>query len=131
MSPNLAITILAIALAMHGAGHMLFLVPLIGLADWGQPTESWLFRRIGGCRAEQFFGTIIWLGATLGFIGAAIGLLFQSDWWRSSAILGAVISVIGLVLFWKNPPGSPVLAALIVDILVLVALLVFNWLPAF
>jgi len=114
---------------VHGAGHMLFLVSLIGLSNWGQTAESWLFSRIGGCRAEQFFGSMIWLGATTGFIAAAVGLYFQVDWWRSGAIWGAIISIAGLLLFWKNPPSLLNVAALCVDILVLVILFVFNWPP--
>jgi hypothetical protein len=29
-------TVLAVAFAAHGIGHILFLVPLLGIADWGQ-----------------------------------------------------------------------------------------------
>jgi hypothetical protein len=108
---------------------MLFVVTLIGLANWGQTAESWFFSRVGGCRAEQFFGSIIWLGATLAFLGAAIGLFFLANWWQSAAIWGAAISIFGLVLFWKNPPSWLAVAALVVDILILIALLGLNWPP--
>jgi len=35
-------TALTLIIAAHGIGHILFLVPLLGIADWGQSARSWL-----------------------------------------------------------------------------------------
>jgi hypothetical protein len=33
--------ILALVIAAHGIGHILFLVPLLGIADWGLSTITY------------------------------------------------------------------------------------------
>ena len=34
--------IVALLVGAHGVGHILFLLPLWGMADWGQSARSWL-----------------------------------------------------------------------------------------
>jgi hypothetical protein len=120
---------LAIILAAHGVGHMLFLVTLLGMADWRQVTDSWLITPRFGCYVTQAVGAVVWLGATACFLAAAFGLLLAQDYWRPAAEIGALISMIGLGLFWKNPPQSPVVSALVVDVLILISLLMLQWPP--
>lgn len=120
--------IIAIAVAFHGIGHVLFLVPLFGVADWGQSARSWLLSPIHNGLAVGV-GSVIWLASIIGFCGAAFGFWTHTDWWRTFAITSSVISSIGLILFWSNPPTSPVISALVFDLIVLVALLVFRWNP--
>lgn len=116
--------VLAIVVAAHGLGHILFLVSLLGVADWGQATQSWL---LGSGWLAKGLGAAIWLLAIFGFLAAAVGLLQVSGWWQQLAIIAAIVSSVGLLLFWLNPPGSPVISALVFDLLVLIALLVFRW----
>lgn len=116
--------VLAIVVAAHGLGHILFLVSLLGVADWGQATQSWL---LGSGWLAKGLGAAIWLAAIFGFLAAAVGLLQVSVWWQQLAIIAAIVSSVGLLLFWLNPPGSPVISALVFDLLVLIALLVFHW----
>lgn len=116
--------ILAIAVAAHGLGHILFLVSLLGVANWGQATQSWL---LGGGWLAKGLGAAIWLVAIFGFLAAAVGLFQMSDWWQQLAIIAAIVSIVGLLLFWVNPPGSAAISAVAFDVLVLVALLVFHW----
>lgn len=116
--------ILAVVVAAHGIGHILFLVPLLGLADWGQSAQSWL---LGDGNAARLIGSIIWLVAITAFGMAAAGLLGQQGWWRSAAIIGALISVVGLIIFWTNPATAPVISALVFNLLVLGALLILHW----
>lgn len=116
--------ILAVVVAAHGIGHILFLVPLLGLADWGQSAQSWL---LGDGNAARLIGSIIWLVAIAAFGMAAAGLLGHQGWWRSAAIIGALISVVGLIIFWTNPATAPVISALVFNLLVLGALLILHW----
>ncbi len=122
-------TLLAILIAAHGVGHMLFLVTLLGMADWRQVTESWLITPRFGCYVTQAVGTVVWLAATGAFLAAAFGLFVGGGYWREAAIIGSGVSLVGIFLFWKNPPGLAVLAALLVDALVLIALLLVGWPP--
>ncbi len=58
---------------------------------------------------------------------AVVGLFDQHAWWRSAAIAGAVISTAGLILFWPKTISSPVISALVVNLLILGALLIAHW----
>ncbi len=129
MSNNILPNIFAIVIAAHGVGHMLFLVTLLGMADWGQVDESWLITPRFGCYVTQAVGGVVWLAATGCFLAAAFGLFVGSGWWRDAAVYGSIASIIGLFLFWKNPPSQPVISALAFDLITLAALLLFHWPP--
>lgn len=110
---------LALVLAAHGIGHILFLIPVLGLADWGQATRSWLF---SDATLTRILGGLIWLAVLVAFSAAVLGITSQQSWWRTAAVIAAVISSIGLILFWAAPVTGPVWAALTVNILIVVAL---------
>ncbi len=118
--------ILTVVVGAHGLGHILFLFPLLGIADWGQPTRSWL---LGDGWLARGLGSLLWLAAIVGFTAVAIGLFTVTEWWRTAAIGAAAVSSLGLLLFWANPVNSPILSALVFNLLVLGALLIFHWPP--
>lgn len=118
--------IVAVVVGAHGVGHILFLMPLLGIADWGQASRSWL---LGEGWLARGVGSLIWLAVMVGFTAVAIGLYRMTDWWRTVAIIAAAVSTMGLLLFWANPVNSPVISALVFNLLVLATLLVFNWPP--
>jgi hypothetical protein len=126
MMSNWLRIVLALVVAVHGLGHVLFLVSLLGIADWAQATQSWL---LGGGWLAKGLGAAIWLVAIVGFVVAAVGLFQMSGWWQQLAIIAAIVSIAGLLLFWESPPGSPVISALVFDLLVLMALLLLHWPP--
>lgn len=127
MSQTVWRAVLTLVLGAHGLGHMVFLVSTLGIADWGGPSRSWLLAGLGGGAVVRIAGSLIWFLALAGFIAAAIGLFAQLEWWRTVAIASAGISLLGLVLFWTNPPISSILSAGLFDLVVLVALLVVRW----
>jgi hypothetical protein len=116
--------VLAIVVAAHGIGHILFLLPLLGAANWGQSAQSWL---LGDGLFAKVIGGLIWLLAIVGFLTVAFGIFQETDWWRTLALAAAVVSTLGLALFWARPAGSPVISALVFNLLVAGALLVLNW----
>ena len=118
---------LALVAAAHGVGHLLFLLSLLGVAEWGQPSRSWL---LGDAWLAKGLGSLIWLVATAGFIAVAVGIFNESAWWRSLAIISSVTSCLGLFLFWVNPTTSPAVSALIFNLLVLGSLIVLHWPPS-
>jgi len=130
MSNELWRTILAVVVGAHGIGHVLFLVPLLGIADWGQSTRSWLLTDRVGDRVTRIVGSLLWLAATLGFVAVAVGIFGQQEWWRGLAVGSAAVSIVGLVLFWSDSAASSAFSALAFDVAVLVALLVLNWPPS-
>ena len=127
MSQTVWRAVLTLVLGAHGLGHMVFLVSTLGIADWGGPSHSWLLAGLCGGAVVRIAGSLIWFLALAGFIAAAIGLFAQLEWWRTVAIASASVSLLGLVLFWTNPPISSILSAGLFDLVVLVALLVVRW----
>jgi hypothetical protein len=117
--------VLALVLAAHGIGHILFLTPLLGVANWGQQSDSsWL---LGAGGPARLIGILLFGVALVGFLAAALGLLGVTDWWRTVAIISAIVSLVGTLLFFANPPTSSVIAATVFNALVLVLLLVVHW----
>jgi hypothetical protein len=53
----------------------------------------------------------------------------QTDWWRNWAVISAILSIVGLIIFWANPAGSGAISALVFNILILAALLLAKWPP--
>lgn len=118
--------LLALVVGAHGIGHVLFLVPLLGVADWGQSTRSWL---LGEGWPARGVGSLLWLAAIVGFVAVVVGFWSGAAWWRPLAVAAAAVSTVGLILFWTNPLASPAVSALVFNLLVLAALLVFHWPP--
>jgi hypothetical protein len=52
--------IIALTVFAHGVGHVLFLVPALGLASWaGQTGESWLLTGTFGPAVTRAIGGIV------------------------------------------------------------------------
>ena len=115
---------IGLVIAAHGIGHILFLVPLLGLADWGQTPRSWL---LTGEASARLIGGLIWVATIILYGGAVFGLWTVHLWWRDVAVIASVVSTVGLILFWSNPPTAPVISALVFDVVVLVALLIAHF----
>jgi hypothetical protein len=129
MSNDVQRLLLAVVVGAHGIGHTLFLFSCLGVPNLGQSTRSWLLTNLIGDGGARAVGGLLWLVATLAFIAVGIGLYRQEEWWRTLSIIAAVLSVIGLALFWSNPATGPAVSALIFNVVVLVVLLVVRWPP--
>lgn len=116
--------ILALTIAAHGIGHILFLMPLLELADWGQSTRSWL---LTDQTTARLIGSFLWITVMIVFGSSVYGLLTQQLWWRTTAAVAATISIIGLLLFWMNPVSSPAVAALVFNLIILGSLFIVHW----
>lgn len=116
--------ILSLVIAAHGIGHILFLMPLLGIANWGQSGRSWL---LTGSSEARVIGSLTWIGAMIGFGFSVYGLWNQFAWWRNATIVASVVSTIGVIIFWATPISSPVISALGFNMLVLGALLMFHF----
>lgn len=126
MSLNVWHVVLTLLLAAHGIGHVFFLVPTLGVAQWGFAGRSWLLSGRVPDTLLKVVGSILWLLAIAGFVAAAAGVLSQQEWWRSVALASSAVSLVGLVLFAQ--PTQPFLSAAVLDIVILVAL-ILRWPP--
>lgn len=124
------------ALVIHGLGHGGALGALIWMAlrpsdptgGW-QAARSWLLPALPAATATPIAGGF-WIVAMLGFVVAALsfwGIGLPGEAWRSVAIGSAIVSLVGITLFFGTWPPFNTLAALAVNIAVLVSLLWLRW----
>jgi len=124
------------ALVIHGFGHGGALGALIWMAlrpsdptgGW-QAARSWLLPALPAATATPIAGAF-WIVAMLGFVVAALsfwGIGLPGEAWRSVAIGSAIVSLVGITLFFGTWPPFNTLAALAVNIAVLVSLLWLRW----
>lgn len=74
-----------------------------------------------------------WSVALLGFIVTAFsfwGVLLPSEWWRPVGVTSALVSLAGIALFAGTWPVFNTIAAVAVNVAVLVAVLLLDWPPA-
>jgi hypothetical protein len=133
MSDQLTRVIVAGVLLLHGLGHAGALGALawIGLrgGDAGPwlPAKSWLVASLPSSTATAIAATF-WIVACVGFVAAAAGFWFElGEWWRAVAVVSALVSLVGIVLFFGTWPTFNTIAALAVDVAVLVAILWLDW----
>jgi len=124
------------ALVIHGLGHGGALGALIWMAlrpsdptgGW-QAARSWLLPALPAATATPIAGAF-WIVAMLGFVVAALsfwGIGLPGEAWRSLAIGSAIVSLVGITLFFGTWPPFNTLAALAVNVAVLVSLLWLRW----
>ena len=114
--------LIAGALFVHGVGHTL---------GFFKPARSWILSFLGK-PALRIIANILWSLAALGFILsclAFLGVIVPPDWWRPLAVIFAVVSLIGLILFIGNWPLFNTVGALALNVIILVALLWQQWPP--
>jgi hypothetical protein len=123
-------------LLVHGLGHGGALAALAWLAYRpGTSTSAWTSARswLGPSLAPgtaTIVASAFWIASLVGFVAAALLFWFGSgDAWQPLALVSAVVSTIGIVLFFGTWPMFNTLAALAVNAIVLVALLVVHWTP--
>ena len=122
MSTQTIRILIAGALFVHGIGHT--------LGFW-KPARSLLFLKVPE-PTLRLAGGIIWGIVAVGFIASTMsfyGLLMPPNWWRPLAVVFAVISLVGLILFGRSWPIFNLIGALAMNIATLVALLWLHWPP--
>lgn len=112
-----------LAILLHAVGQTLFLVPLAKFAGtWGQSTRSWL---LGDSIATRGFGILLYSGALALFILVALAV-FRLENWQAAAIWAAILSQLGLILFWVQPMPAGVLPATLFNIAIIIAALLIK-----
>jgi hypothetical protein len=138
MSDQMVKLIITGALAVHGLGHGGAVAALawIGVrpgTDTGgwHAAQSWLLPGLSAGTAASV-ASVIWIASLVGFVAAALGfsgILVPGEAWRPLAAITAVVSMVGIVLFIGTWPAFNTVAALGMNVAVLVALLGMRWPP--
>lgn len=119
----LLLYLIASILIAQGLGHSLGF-----FAGWtslpaGFNERPWLFS--SGVRytgwAGRLFG-LLWLASALAFLAAGFGLIFQASAWQTCALIGASLSLIAILPWWRTVTPGPRHLAALVDLLVLASL---------
>ena len=136
MSDSTIKLLIAAALALHGLGHGGALGALAWIAarpgsDTGgwHAARSWLLPTLPAETATTL-ASVLWVLSLVGFVAAALGfwgILVPGEAWRPLAVVAAVISTVGIVLFIGTWPAFNTMAALGMNVAVLVALLAMRW----
>jgi hypothetical protein len=138
MSDQMIKLIAAGVLLVHGLGHG----GALGALAWirlrpGTPTGGWLAARswlvpsLAGDTATTI-ASAFWIVSLVGFVITAMsfwGVVIPGGVWRPLAVASAIVSTVGVVLFLGTWPMNYTLAALGVNVAVLVAVLWLRWPP--
>ncbi len=138
MSDETTRVVIAGVLLLHGLGHGGALGALIWIERSGsthtgpwRAARSWLLPSLSPRAATTLAGAL-WILSLVGFTAAALsfwGVLVPDEAWRQLAVVSAVVSTVGIILFLGTWPAFNTLAALGVNVAVLVALLWLGWPP--
>jgi hypothetical protein len=126
------------AMLVHGLGHGGALAALAWIrvrpgSDAGpwHAARSWLVPSLSG-EAAMTLASALWVVSLVGFVIAALsfwGVVVPGNVWRPLAVVTALVSATGIVLFFGTWPMFNTLAALGMNVAVLVAILWLNWPP--
>lgn len=126
--------IISIFFILHAIVHLLYFAQsqrffeLQPGLDW--PGGSWAFSKLLGDKTTRLLASICLILAAIAFLAGGVGLLLSQGWWRSLVIGAAAFSSLVFILFWNgkfNKLDAQGGVGLLIDLLILVALLVFNW----
>lgn len=134
MSSQTIKTLIAAVLLFHGLGHLGALGGTIyhhvrhTQGDW-LSDHSWLLPGLTPDTAKVVAG-VFWALSLVGFVAAA--LAFWGAWlpfasWSTLAVASAVVSTVGIVLFGGTWPIPNTIAALAINIAVLVTQWWTHW----
>ena len=138
MSDQIIKLVIAAVLLLHGLGHggalgaLIWVERLSGTNTSGWlAARSWLFPSLS-VSAAITTASIFWVVSLIGFVATALsfwGLLVPAEAWRPLAVASAIVSILGITLFFGTWPMFNTLAALGVNVAVLITQLWTHWPP--
>ena len=126
--------VIALILVAHGIGHSIGIMQSLRIAtvnpEWNG--DSWLITGFAGTSVTQAIGVVVWTGALVGFVLAAVVVVgwLPETWWAPLAVASSLLSLAGLLLFPAAFPMTSTLGALVVDMVLLGAVLWADWAPS-
>lgn len=96
----------AIFIVLHGLVHLWYFTLSRGLVEFqpemGWSGQSWLLSPALGGDGARALGSILYVVATVAFVGAGVALLARSDWLRWLLPAAALLSSVLILLFWQG-----------------------------
>ena len=128
--------IFGIFIVLHGLVHLLYFGQSARYFElkpgmiW--PNGSWAFSSLLGNEATGNLASISLILVAIGLIAGGTGILLSQAWWRPVIVGAAVFSSVVYILFWNgriqnlDAQGA---VGILIDMAILVAVLIFRWLP--
>jgi hypothetical protein len=119
---------LAVVVAAHGVGHMLFLAPTLRLVTWADQTgHSWLLTDLVGDPLTRAIASVAWAATALLFLVGSYGFLTGREWWRVVVLAAALDSLGAIVVMWDGIAASSALMAAAFDGAVIGTVVLAQW----
>jgi len=125
--------LVAVIVFAHGIGHSMGILQAVNLAtinpEWHG--DSWLLTGPLGATPARAIGVALWSVALLGFCAAAAAVVgwLPSAWFGPLAVVAAVASIVGVACFPVAFPTFSTLGALVIDVAVILAIVIWHWQP--
>jgi hypothetical protein len=138
VSPQTTKVIIAGVLLLHGLGHVGALAAIaVNWSDRGTTTGAWLPARSWlipslAPQTAKIVASTFWVLATIGFVAAALsflGIVVPGAMWRQVALASSVVSLLGITLSFGTWPAFNTIAALGVNVAILVTQVWLHWPP--
>jgi hypothetical protein len=111
----------------HGIGHVLGVLPAIGIPMAGTSSGAGPLASMTGVDAARLVAGIAFAVPTVGFVLAAAALATDQAWWRPVAAASAVVSMAAIGVFPQALPTSSTVGAVVVNLVVLYGALIARW----
>ena len=128
--------LISIFIILHGLVHIWYFTLSRRLVEFeaqmGWSGKSWLFSGLLGDAGTRMLASLSYIFATLVFVASGVGIFLDTAWWRPLLLFSALISSVVIILFWDGKlqmlleKGA---LGLLINIVIIVALFVFNWSP--
>jgi len=120
--------LIAVVVLAHGVGHILFLGPALRVVAWAdQTSHSWLLTAALGDGPSRAIASLVWSAAIVLFVAGVAGYVTDAAWRRAATVIAALVSLVGIVVFWDGLAMPSAVFALIADLTILAALLIAHW----
>ncbi len=123
---------IGVVLILHGVGHILGVIALTSLGGDNWNARSWLLTDSMGEGPARVLSVVLWVACCLIFVVAGLALLelgFSEDWWKPLAVVGGLLSLVTLALFWNGFPTlfPNKIGAIAVNAAAVVGILFADW----
>lgn len=115
-------------IVLHGLVHLWYFTLSQGLVEFqpemGWTGRSWLLSPALGGDGARSLASILYIVATVAFVGAGVALLARSEWLRWLLPAAALLSSVLILLFWEgglNMWAQKGLIGLLINVVLLVA----------
>jgi hypothetical protein len=121
--------VVALAVAAHGIGHVLFMPVLSDALGLQVTGRSWLLTPLVGESLVRVVASTVAGAVLVGFVVATGGFVARASWWRAVALGSALASAVLIVTMWDGLQRSSAFFALAFDLAVVASLTIAKWPP--